>query len=102
MHCQWKDKVLAVTDSEFERLALDLFHFQYENNAVYQQYTDVLKISRQIVDDIGKIPFLPIGFFKSHIVANTHFEPSVVFESSGTTNSVNSRHYIKDPAIYKQ
>ena len=102
MHCQWKDKVLAVTDSDFEKLALDLFHFQYENNEVYQQYTDALKINPQTVDDIGKIPFLPIRFFKSHVVASTHFEPSIVFESSGTTGSVNSRHYIKDTAIYKE
>ena len=102
MHCQWKDKVLAVTASDFEKLALDLFHFQYENNAIYQQYTDALKINPLMVDDIGKIPFLPIRFFKSHIVASTHFEPSVVFESSGTTGSVNSRHYIKDASIYKE
>jgi len=102
MHCQWKDKVLAVTASDFEKLALDLFHFQYESNAVYKQYTDALKINPRIVDAIGEIPFLPIRLFKSHIVTSGNFEPSVVFESSGTTGGVNSRHYIKDPAIYKE
>ncbi len=101
MHCQWKDKVLNITAPDFEKLALDLFHFQYENNAVYKQYTDALNVDPQTVSGIGKIPFLPIRFFKSHIVTNTIFEPSIVFESSGTTGSVNSRHYLKDVDIYK-
>jgi hypothetical protein len=47
MHCQWKDKVLAVTPSDFDRLALDLFHFQYQNNLIYRQYADVLNIDRE-------------------------------------------------------
>jgi hypothetical protein len=101
MHCQWKDKVLDITASDFEKLALDLFLFQYENNAVYRQYIDTLKVNPLTVKSIGNIPFLPVGFFKSHIVTSTIFEPSVVFESSGTTGSVNSRHYVKDIVVYK-
>ena len=102
MQCQWKDKVLAVTDPGFEKLAIDLFHFQYQNNSLYRQYADVLKIEPSTVNDIGKIPFLPIRFFKSHRVVTTSFDPAIVFESSGTTGSVNSRHYIKDPAVYRE
>ena len=102
MHCQWKDKVLAVTASDFEHQALDLFHFQYENNPIYKQYTDVLKIDPRTVNDIGKIPFLPIRFFKSHKVVTTFFKPSIVFESSGTTSSLQSKHYLSDTTIYKE
>ena len=102
MQCQWKDKILAVTPSDFDKLALDLFHFQYQNNPIYRQYTDVLNIDPQTVNGIGKIPYLPIRFFKSHKVASTFFEPSVVFESSGTTGGVPSRHYLADTAIYKE
>ena len=102
MHCQWKDKVLAVTAPGFEILALDLFHFQYENNPIYKQYVDVLGIDPEAVDGIGKLPYLPIRFFKSHKVASTLFEPAVVFESSGTTASVHSRHYVRDATIYKE
>src|SRR4029078_9358983 len=41
-------------------------------------------------------------FFKTHQVTTTSFEPQSVFESSGTTNTVNSRHYVKDLAIYRR
>ena len=102
MHCQWKDKVLAVTPSDFDGLALDLFHFQYQNNIIYRQYIEVLNIDPQTVNGIGKIPYLPIRFFKSHKVASTSFEPSVVFESSGTTGTASSRHYVMDTSIYKE
>ncbi len=102
MQCQWKDKVLAVTASDFDQLALDLFHFQYQNNLIYRQYADVLKIDPQTVTGIGKIPYLPIRFFKSHKVTSTFFEPSIIFESSGTTGGVPSQHYIRDTSIYKE
>jgi len=102
MQCQWKDKVLAVTPSDFDKLALDLFHFQYQNNPIYRQYADVLNIDPRSVNSIGKIPFLPIRFFKSHKVVTTDFEPSIVFESSGTTGSVPSRHLVMDTTIYNE
>jgi len=102
MQCQWKDKVLAVTPSDFDKLALDLFHFQYQNNIIYRQYTDVLHIDPQTVSGIVKIPYLPIRFFKSHKVVSTSFEPSAVFESSGTTGGARSRHYLVDTTIYKE
>jgi len=102
MQCQWKDKVLTVTGSTFEKLALDLFHFQYENNLVYRQYTNALKINPDAVKAIDQVPFLPIRFFKSHGIQTTAFEPATVFESSGTTGSINSRHFVKDTELYKE
>jgi len=57
MQCQWKDKVLAVSGSTFEKLALDLFRFQYENNVVYKQYTNALQVdpdSRSEERRVGK------------------------------------------------
>jgi hypothetical protein len=54
------------------------------------------------VASLADIPHLPIGFFKTHRVQATDFKPSLIFESSGTTGSVNSRHYIKSPELYRQ
>jgi phenylacetate-coenzyme A ligase PaaK-like adenylate-forming protein len=102
MQCQWKDKVLAVNGSTFEALALALFRFQYENNNVYKQYTNALKIDPETVQAIEQIPFLPIRFFKSHRIETTIFEPATVFESSGTTGSINSRHFVKDTQLYQE
>lgn len=102
MQCQWKDKVLAVSGSTFEKLALDLFRFQYENNVVYKQYTNTLQVDPDSVLTIEQIPFLPIRFFKSHTIHTTVFDPAAVFESSGTTGSINSRHFVKDTQLYKE
>lgn len=102
MDCQWKDKVLAVTEPGFEDLALELFHFQYRNNPLYREYTDAIRVNPDAVKSLSEIPFLPISFYKTHLVQSTSFEAAVVFESSGTTGTVNSRHYIKDIDLYKQ
>jgi hypothetical protein len=45
---------------------------------------------------------LPIRFFKTAEIKTTLFEPQAVFESSGTTQTVNSRHYVKDINIYRR
>jgi hypothetical protein len=57
------------------------------------------------VDDIRKIPFLPISFFKSHTVLcapYTTTDTTLVFESSGTTGENNSKHYVADEAVYQK
>ena len=48
------------------------------------------------------IPFLPISFFKSHTVSTGSFEPEQVFESSGTTQTTNSKHLVKDINLYRK
>lgn len=93
-------RIFAASDSNFEDLALEVFQFQYDNNAVYQQFCNHLRINCSEVVSISQIPFLPIRFFKSHKIQTTSFEPEAFFSSSGTTGSVNSRHYIKSTALY--
>ena len=102
MPCQWKDKVFNISDDGFEKLALELFLFQYENNTIYHQYVNVLQVQVDKVQSLTQIPFLPIRFFKTHPVKTTSFDTATIFESSGTTGSVNSRHFIKDMELYKE
>jgi phenylacetate-coenzyme A ligase PaaK-like adenylate-forming protein len=102
MKDEWKHKVLNVTEREFEALALEVFRFQYENNSVYQAYVKALGIRPGSVRSISKIPFLPIRFFKTHEIKTTSFVAEEIFESSGTTFSVNSKHYLKSTAWYEQ
>jgi hypothetical protein len=45
---------------------------------------------------------LPISFFKTHSLLTTTFTPQAVFESSGTSGTVNSKHFIKDLIIYEE
>ncbi|MBX3239937.1 MAG: acyl transferase [Chitinophagaceae bacterium] len=79
-----------------------MFRFQYKNNPVYRQYCQLVHKNPETTGEISQIPFLPIAFFKTHRVVSAPFVPALVFESSGTTKMVSSRHYIKDPAIYTE
>ncbi|MBP6023215.1 MAG: acyl transferase [Ferruginibacter sp.] len=81
---------------------MELFRFQYQHNIIYRQYCDTLNVKADEVDLIEQIPFLPIQFFKSHQIKSTDFEARAVFESSGTTTSTNSKHFVKDPVLYKK
>ena len=102
MACEWSDKIFSVSEDSFEQLALDIFRFQYQNNPVYHSYVNALQIDSTKVRSIDGIPFLPINFFKSHKVTTGEFESEVVFDSSGTTQSIKSYHYVKNTGIYRE
>lgn len=102
MICELEDKIFTVERPDFEQLALEVFQFQYNNNAIYQQYVNALSIVGPAIKSIDRIPFLPIQFFKTQEVKTTAFEPQAVFESSGTTQTINSRHYVKDLNMYRR
>lgn len=102
MNCEYEDKIFSTEGADFEELAVDLFHFQYKHNPVYNQYVNSLPIVGEAVRSLAQIPFLPIQCFKTHTIRTTAFEAEAVFESSGTTKTINSRHYIKDIGLYKR
>lgn len=86
----------------FEEIALSLFLYQYEHNKLYRQFTDALHIRPATVKSLQQIPFLPISFFKSHqVVTGPPFEAELLFESSGTTGEVTSKHFVKDAGLYE-
>lgn len=89
-----------ISESNFQAAALEIFNFQYLNNLLYNQYCNLLKIEPENVFEINQIPFLPISFFKSHEIKTTEFNAELVFESSGTTGSINSKHFVRSAEIY--
>ena len=102
MNGEWHDKIFSVTEKGFRQLALDIFHFQYGANKTYNSYVNALGKTPSDVDEIEKIPFLPISFFKTDEIKTGKFNAEVIFKSSGTTQTINSRHHIKDVSIYIQ
>lgn len=102
MQEQWNHKIFGVKEKNFEGLSLEIFRFQYANNPIYREYTDNIKVNPVAVERIEQIPFLPIRLFKTQDVKTTPFVPEIIFESSGTTGMSNSRHYIKEVAVYKE
>lgn len=85
-----------------EEFAVSLFQHQYQYNEVYRSWCECMHINPGTVTNITQIPFLPISFFKTHVVQTRSFLPQKIFTSSGTTQTANSRHYVKDEALYKQ
>lgn len=90
-------------EADLEKMALKVFHFQYQNNLVYKQWCDSLNVLPGNVKTIKDIPFLPIEFFKSHQVVSTESDRlDEIFMSSSTTSQIPSKHYVKDVSIYKR
>lgn len=89
-------------ETDFEQSAISIFRFQYDNNPTYRSYCQLLNIKKEDVIHVGEIPFLPISFFKTHLVKTTEFTPALTFRSSGTTGMTQSQHLIKDEGLYQQ
>ncbi|MBT8235381.1 MAG: acyl transferase [Bacteroidia bacterium] len=83
-------------------MALDIFSFQYSHNNVYRKFCHLLGKNPENVAGTTDIPFLPIRFFKSDTIVSSTEPASVVFESSGTTGSIPSRHHILSEELYKR
>lgn len=90
------------SQKQFEKIALKVFRFQYENNMVYQEFCDLLKTNPQQVKSLHQIPFLPIQFFKSHNIVSNGEPIQTTFTSSGTTGAITSRHLVTDVSLYEE
>lgn len=90
------------TESEFRRIALEMFHYQFRNNPVYRAFTEGLHVDPEKVNDLCKIPFLPIEFFKTQEILCICRDVSQTFLSSGTTSLDRSRHLISDLDLYNE
>src|SRR5215216_6366991 len=84
----------------FTNKAIEIFQFQYLHNELYKRFADSLNCNPATINSIEQIPFLPISFFKTHPVTTTGFTPELIFESSGTTGTINSKHFVKEAALY--
>src|ERR1017187_6380646 len=89
-------------DEDFKEVALNVFQYQAATNSVYKEYLQLMNIDSDKITTLEEIPFLPIEFFKSHKVVSGNRYVEVVFESSGTTGSVPSRHYVTDIELYER
>lgn len=97
-----KDIFTISTAGEFEERSLQVFEFQYFNNPVYRNFCDLLGRAPAQVNELEKIPFLPIEFFKSHKITSSEAPEEIIFSSSGTTGQVTSKHFVTDLAFYEE
>lgn len=100
---KYKKQIFEIkNDLDFNRLALKAFHYQYENNAIYRSYCNLLKVNIAEINHPLQIPFLPIEFFKTHKIITGASDPLLIFESSGTTDTKNSKHFLTDIELYEK
>ena len=95
------DIVSIGSQAEFERAALEVFHFQAERCAPYKQYIELLGIDHRAVESVEQIPFLPIELFKTHDIYCGEQAPEKIFTSSNTGSTVASRHMMSDLRTYE-
>jgi phenylacetate-coenzyme A ligase PaaK-like adenylate-forming protein len=88
--------------SNFLRTALSLMAYQASNNAVYSEWIRSMKVQLDSIECLEQIPFLPIHFFKTHAIYTGAECPKFHFESSGTTQDIVSKHFVKDLKVYEQ
>ena len=94
-------KIFAINNEyDFERIALEVFLFQYKNNIIYQRFVNFLGVEPKKVKKISQIPFLPIDFFKNHRIIHNNFEETITFLSSGTTGQNQSKHLVAKVGLY--
>lgn len=107
------NNIFKIEGEDITKPVFEVFDFQYHNNKVYRQWCDLIRGGAsktepgiQVIpasgDSVAAVPFLPISFFKTLAVTSTLFEPEIIFESSGTTQTVNSKHLVKEKDIYQQ
>ncbi|MCY7421739.1 MAG: acyl transferase [Chitinophagaceae bacterium] len=96
------NNIFSVESHNFSGLALRIFQLQYHSNVVYKAWVDALGIDTFSVTTINEIPFLPVSFFKSHEVVAEILPAEQIFTSSGTSQTINSRHFVTDVSIYEQ
>ncbi len=91
----------ATTDEEFDRLALDVFAFQYERCAVYRAYCDRRKQTPQSAMHWKEIPATPTSAFKDFALTCFPVEQAVAeFHTSGTTREMSGKHFLATLGLY--
>lgn len=90
------------SQATFDEVALAVFRYQAENNALYQQFIKLLGISPNSITNVKQIPFLPITFFKHHLIKTQDWKTATIFRSSGTTLQFPAQHHIRSLGWYKK
>ena len=92
----------AMTDEEFDRVARELFAFQYERCAPYRAYCDRVKWTPQNVAHWKQIPAVPTSAFKNFALTCFPVEEATAeFHTSGTTREKAGKHYLRTVDLYE-
>jgi len=104
------------SEAAFTEAAMAIFRYQAEHCDIYSRYLQAIKVAPDSIQHPAHIPYLPIGFFKSHEVVTGEFVSETTFTSSGTTAiesaqvtngfdaqaKSRARHHVRQIDIYRK
>jgi hypothetical protein len=94
------EKLWNLPADAFLETAKQIALYQAQNNPVYNRWITLSNQKLESLGQVNAIPFLPISFFKTESIFIGE-KPSTIFESSGTTQDVVSRHFVADTNLYQ-
>ncbi|HNB81212.1 MAG TPA: acyl transferase [Chitinophagaceae bacterium] len=97
-----EEKIFHMNEEEFESVALTVFREQSQQVKCYAEFIQAIGCDPYKVQQIESIPFLPVSVFKTHSVIGQRMSAEVVFESSGTTKQIPSRHLVASTNLYQR
>ncbi len=90
------------SDRVFNKIALEIFEYQFINNIPYQQYCKSIGQFPQKVFHWKEIPAIPVSAFKEASLTCFPIKKSKkVFYTSGTTQQKKGRHYLENLNLYE-
>ncbi len=92
----------ATADGDFERLALDVFAFQYAHSEIYRSFCDRRGRTPDAVTSWEEIPAVPTSAFKTLELGCA--PPEKTFLTSGTTQGreTRGRHHVPRLELYRR
>ena len=91
-------------DGDFAELAVEVFRYQFQGNAGYRNYCELLGRTPDSVGSWKQIPAVPTDVFKLPEVGLRCFPEEEVrgfFLTSGTTREVKGKHEYRDLELYE-
>lgn len=98
----FSDNIFKDSNFDFEAVAMATFRYQFKHVTIYRAFCELMGKHPDNVTAIVEIPFLPISFFKTQTVLTDEMQVSAVFESSTTTSTTPSKHFVADETIYQK
>ncbi len=91
----------SIWTDDHERLALELFRYQYELIPFYQKYSRRFGITPESIKNSKEIPPLPTYYFKKHRLASFPDSKRIAtFWTSGTTTAERGEHIFDTLSLY--
>jgi len=85
-----------------KEVILQLFRKQASQPGVYKDFIENLGVDLDTIQKVEAIPFMPVQFFKNHAIHPKGISSfDKIFESSGTSQSTKSKHYIPNISHHK-